>query len=426
MAGSKRMRDALLATSVDAMTSGRGATANVAQSAASTWIPVAEIAPDPDQPRSRMEPEALDRLVASIRALGQIEPIVVEPLALSRRDTTMPFRYRCLSGHRRLRAHELLGLDEIRALVVREPLQPAERLMREVAANEVREDHSDYDRARYMVSVLGTILETGSAPDVAAVKRFVNRVFNALDRGKPLEPEVDARVRAFEERLVALGERRNLRWLHRWGLAVLALEGAALEAALGGLDARRALMLASLSPRDAELDDADRLRRETLIGKAAALVREASLPHRDVRKLVAELARTIGTDGSGENAQDTVLERWRGSGTELEDNAPEHAPRSSPKRGAVAAPSEAASNAAESSKSLHDRALALSARWSFRDPSTGAGDAIGERDLVDWIDRVATRTPRRAERVIKALERANSEIDAIEARRARPARATRP
>ncbi len=76
----KKLKDALLQNSKAAVTSGRSATAGVSDQTGFVWLPLAEIQPDPEQPRTHIDEAALRQLAESIRALGQIEPILVQPL----------------------------------------------------------------------------------------------------------------------------------------------------------------------------------------------------------------------------------------------------------------------------------------------------------------------------------------------------------
>jgi ParB family chromosome partitioning protein len=72
-------------------------------------LPVAHIAPNPKQPRTVFDQDALDELVHSIREIGLLQPIVVRPLAGDRFELVM--------GERRLRAHQIAGIDAIPAIV---------------------------------------------------------------------------------------------------------------------------------------------------------------------------------------------------------------------------------------------------------------------------------------------------------------------
>jgi ParB family chromosome partitioning protein len=71
-------------------------------------VPVNAIKPNPRQPRSSFDEDALEGLVASIRSVGVLQPIV-----LRRRDDG----YEVIAGERRLRASRQLGLTTIPALV---------------------------------------------------------------------------------------------------------------------------------------------------------------------------------------------------------------------------------------------------------------------------------------------------------------------
>jgi ParB family chromosome partitioning protein len=72
-------------------------------------VPVDRITPNPSQPRTHFDPEALTELVASIREVGLLQPIVVRP--------TGPESYELVMGERRLRAAKEAGLERIPAIV---------------------------------------------------------------------------------------------------------------------------------------------------------------------------------------------------------------------------------------------------------------------------------------------------------------------
>lgn len=68
-------------------------------------IGVESIQPNPRQPRTRFDDEALRELAASIKQVGVIQPIVVRPLAAG--------RYEIIAGERRFRAAQLAGLKTV-------------------------------------------------------------------------------------------------------------------------------------------------------------------------------------------------------------------------------------------------------------------------------------------------------------------------
>lgn len=71
-------------------------------------LPVAEVRPNPFQPRTHFDPAALQELVDSISASGLLQPVVVRE-----RDG----HYELIAGERRLRAVQALGWKEIPAVV---------------------------------------------------------------------------------------------------------------------------------------------------------------------------------------------------------------------------------------------------------------------------------------------------------------------
>ena len=72
-------------------------------------IEIRNIEPNPYQPRTEFNQEALEELAASIKLLGLIQPITVRPLAEG--------RYQIISGERRFRASQIAGLEKIPAYI---------------------------------------------------------------------------------------------------------------------------------------------------------------------------------------------------------------------------------------------------------------------------------------------------------------------
>lgn len=77
-------------------------------------IPPAQIEPNPQQPRSVFDEEALAELEHSIREFGLMQPIVVRELPRPKADGV---RYQLIMGERRWRASTRVGLDAIPAIV---------------------------------------------------------------------------------------------------------------------------------------------------------------------------------------------------------------------------------------------------------------------------------------------------------------------
>ncbi|MEK7206898.1 MAG: ParB/RepB/Spo0J family partition protein [Pseudomonadota bacterium] len=80
-------------------------------------IPIDQLQRGKYQPRTHMNPEALEELAASIRAQGVVQPIVVRPLAAG--------NYEIVAGERRWRASQLAGLETVPAVVRKIPDEAA-------------------------------------------------------------------------------------------------------------------------------------------------------------------------------------------------------------------------------------------------------------------------------------------------------------
>ena len=72
-------------------------------------VPTGQISPNPYQPRLSFDSEELEGLAASIRTLGLITPITVRKIAEN--------RYQIISGERRYRACQMVGMTEIPAYI---------------------------------------------------------------------------------------------------------------------------------------------------------------------------------------------------------------------------------------------------------------------------------------------------------------------
>lgn len=101
-------------------------------------LPIELIKPNPNQPRTKMKPDSLAALAASIEANGVIQPLLVRPLA----DGS----YELIAGERRWRAATEAGLAKVPAVV--RDRERAERLQVALIENMAREDLNPVDEAR--------------------------------------------------------------------------------------------------------------------------------------------------------------------------------------------------------------------------------------------------------------------------------------
>ena len=114
-------------------------------------LPVGSIRANPDQPRRTFGREELQELTISIAQVGLIQPLVVRPTGDG---------YELISGERRLRACELLGLREVPCIV--EQVSPEKSALMALIENVQRSDLSFWEEAegyRRLLTVYGLTRE---------------------------------------------------------------------------------------------------------------------------------------------------------------------------------------------------------------------------------------------------------------------------
>ena len=100
-------------------------------------VPVAEVGPNPDQPRRDFDPDELQRLADSIAVHGVLQPIVVVGTGSG---------YRLIAGERRWRAASMIGLETIPAVI--RTANEQEQLELALVENIQREDLNALEEAR--------------------------------------------------------------------------------------------------------------------------------------------------------------------------------------------------------------------------------------------------------------------------------------
>ena len=230
-------------------------------------LAIADIRPNPYQPRRDVDPAALEELKASIRKAGLLQPVVVRPVPSEVGNGGGAFEL--IAGERRLRACQALGWERIPA--VRREVDDRTVLTLALVENLQRDDLSPVDEARGYERLIAEFSLTQQ--DVAdAVGRDRSTVANAL-RLLKLPAGVLALV---HEGRLSVGHAR----------ALLALEDPRLATAL----AKEAVDL-GLSVRDVE----DRVRGGRAPVRRPRLKKGVGQAP-EVRRIEDALRRRLGTD----------------------------------------------------------------------------------------------------------------------------------
>jgi ParB family transcriptional regulator, chromosome partitioning protein len=225
-------------------------------------LPVELIRPNPRQPRSSLDDEAVRELAQSISERGVLQPVLVRPLAGS--------GYELIAGERRWRAARLAGLESVPALV--RASDGAEQLELALIENMAREDLNPVEEAQACAAL---VEELGLTKE--AVGRRVGRSRVAISNL--------IRLLELPDDVLAMLEREELSEGH--GRALLQASGAqerrslAREAREKGLSVRETEALARAAqsgvrsvadkrPR-APAADAEAARRDAEDALAAAL-----------------------------------------------------------------------------------------------------------------------------------------------------------
>jgi|GEM_PF-374201 len=104
-------------------------------------IPLDLLVCDPDQPRKEFDEEELQRLAASLKSRGQIQPARVH-------WDEAAGRWVIVAGERRFRAAILAGLPSLLCIEADRPLDEGELLVEQLTENCLREDLKPIERAR--------------------------------------------------------------------------------------------------------------------------------------------------------------------------------------------------------------------------------------------------------------------------------------
>ena len=236
-------------------------TTEIVEQQAMREIKVTDIVPNPTQPRTEFNEEALAELAESIRTLGLIQPITVKPQG---------DKYMIISGERRWRASQRAGIESLPAYI-RETDDTTLHAMA-LVENIQREDLNPLEIA---LGLQRLIEECGMTQDALAEKVGMSRpsVANHL-RLLRLSAPIQA---ALKEGAISMGHAK----------ALLALDSEAKQVSM-----LRRTLKNSLSVRQLEQTVRDLAEKKA---KAATTVTDEEYPESYLR-LVEELERFFSQD----------------------------------------------------------------------------------------------------------------------------------
>jgi ParB family chromosome partitioning protein len=129
----------------------------------------------------------MEGLIASIKAVGLIEPITVTPDGDD--------RYQIITGHRRFRAAQAAGLDVVEILI-REPEDELTRRQKSVISNVQREDVGPVEMAEALQAMIDEDERIKSQDNLAEIigkdKTWVSGMLRILTLPIPLQQKVGA------------------------------------------------------------------------------------------------------------------------------------------------------------------------------------------------------------------------------------------
>jgi ParB family chromosome partitioning protein len=138
-------------------------------------LPIEKLIPRQNQPRRTVDPAELEQMVATIRVLGIIQPIVVRPLNGQPSDS-----YEIVAGERRWRAAQLAGMSAVPAII--RNLDERRTTLYSLAENVARSDLNPMELARGYQSVVEEhgFSQTELAEAIGQNVKTVNRVLRLL------------------------------------------------------------------------------------------------------------------------------------------------------------------------------------------------------------------------------------------------------
>jgi len=175
-------------------------------------LPVEKLVPRKNQPRRTIDPAELESMVATVRALGIIQPIVVRPL-----DAPSSDYYEIVAGERRWRAAQQGGMSTVPVII--RSLDERRTALYSLAENVARSDLNPIELARGYQRVVKEqgLSQTGLAEAIGQNIKTVNRIMQLLKLPETIQEliEQSALTAKHGELLLGLPGAQQLEWAHR-------------------------------------------------------------------------------------------------------------------------------------------------------------------------------------------------------------------
>jgi ParB family chromosome partitioning protein len=147
-------------------------------------VPISSISPNPRQPRTVFDEDALNELIASIKEIGILQPPVVRKVSEG--------RYELIMGERRFRAAKAAGLKSI-PVIIRQT--PDNELLREALIENIH--RSQLNPLEEAAAYAGLLTDFGCTHDELAIKLGRSRpLISNMLRLLNLPPTVQRKVAA--------------------------------------------------------------------------------------------------------------------------------------------------------------------------------------------------------------------------------------
>jgi ParB family chromosome partitioning protein len=212
-------------------------------------VPLAEITPNPFQPRKHFTPEALAELQASIQVHGVLQPVVLRRVG--------PSAYQLIAGERRWRASQAAGLTSVPA-VVRDGVSDQAMLELALVENLQRADLDPIEKAKGFRQLQEQgLTQEEVARKVGMQRPTVANFVRLLELSEPVQ-------KAVTEGLISMGHAR----------ALLGAPDKARQEELCALCVRRGLSVRELEERVRELQGRADPKAKVVTPSAAPWVRD--------------------------------------------------------------------------------------------------------------------------------------------------------